>query len=146
MSAGKHTVYKKKIVSSDGLGKPIMIGGGDGTPTSNAGPIAHLDGYHALSSGSATLTARQHGGTIVSGAAATYTCLTGSELDAAFPNLPVGATWDLWVMSTSGTATLAGATGVTLNGDGAVVVNEQSVFRFVKTAAATYLVGRAHGA
>ena len=148
MSAGKHTEYKKKIVSSDGLGKPLMIGGGDGTPTSGAGPVAMLSGYWALDDGAPTLTAPQHGGviTMTTTAARAATTLTGAQLDAAFPNLPVGAHWDLHIVNLGSDAlTLtAGASGVTVRG-GAVASAESATFKFIKTAAETYVVSRSYG-
>jgi transcription initiation factor TFIID subunit TAF12 len=92
----------------------------------------------------ATLTAAQvTGGMLVanpgSGAAATYTLPTGALIDAAVPNATVGSTFDLNLINigtSSGTATLATATGLTDGGNAftVVAVTSSAMFRFRKTA------------
>lgn len=151
MSGGKHAIYQMKILGADGLNKPMMIGGGDGTPTSGAGPLVRLDGYWDLADTAPTLTAQQHAGTIVGTPTANraYTTLTGAQLEAAFPNIPVGGTWDLHIANLAGAThsiTLtAGASGVTVRG-GAIAAAESATFRVIKTAASTYVFSRAYGA
>jgi hypothetical protein len=97
----------------------------------------------------ATLTAAQiTGGMLVASpgaAAATYTLPTGTLLDAAVPNATVGSTIDLNVVNlgtTAGTVTFAAGTGVTDGGNGltAVAITSSALFRFRRTADATWLV------
>lgn len=97
----------------------------------------------------ATLTAAQVTGNWLvanpSTSAATYTLPTGAQIDAAVPNATVGSTFDLAVVNvgtSSGTVTLATATGITDGGNAfvAVAVTSSAVFRFRKTADAAYTV------
>lgn len=147
MSGGKQAIYQRKILGADGLNRAIMIGGGDGNPTTGAGPVAMLDGYWAMADAAATLSAGQHGGaiTMTPGAGRALTVLTGAELDAAFPSLPIGANWSLHLVNLAAAThalTLTGATGVTVRG-GAVAAAASATFKFIKTAAATYIVSPA---
>ena len=91
----------------------------------------------------ATLTAAQiTGGMLVanpSTSAATYTLPTAAQIDAAVPNATVGSTFDLNVVNvgtSSGTVTLATATGLTDGGNAfvAVAITSSAAFRFRKTA------------
>lgn len=80
-----------------------------------------------------------------SGAAATYTLPTAALIDAAVPNAIVGSTFDLSVVNTgtsSGTVTLATATGITDGGNAFTVVpvSSSALFRFRKTADNAYTV------
>ena len=97
----------------------------------------------------ATLTAAQ----VVNGmlyanpstSAATYTLPTAALIDAAVPNATVGSTFDLAIVNvgtSSGTVTLATATGITDGGNAFVAVSTTSsaLFRFRKTADAAYTV------
>ena len=97
----------------------------------------------------ATLTAAQ----IVNGmlyanpstSAATYTLPTAALIDAAVPNATVGSTFDLALINvgtSSGTVTLATATGITDGGNAFVAVSTTSsaLFRFRKTADGAYTV------
>ena len=98
----------------------------------------------------ATLTAAQvTGGMLVanpgSTPAATYTLPTAALIDAAVPNATVGSTFDLNLINTgtsSGTVTLATATGLTDGGNAFVVVavTSSAMFRFRKTGDAAYTV------
>ena len=97
----------------------------------------------------ATLTAAQVVGNWLvanpSTSAATYTLPTGAQIDAALPNASVGSTFDLAIVNTgtsSGTVTLATATGITDGGNAfvAVAVTSSAVFRFRKTDTAAYTV------
>jgi len=97
----------------------------------------------------ATLTAAQVTGNWLvanpSTSAATYTLPTGALIDAAVPNATVGSTFDLAVVNvgtSSGTVTLATATGITDGGNAfvAVAITSSAVFRFRKTGDAAYTV------
>ena len=97
----------------------------------------------------ATLTAAQVTGNWLvanpSTSAATYTLPTAALIDAAVPNASVGSTFDLSVVNvgtSSGTVTLATATGITDGGNAfvAVAVTPSAVFRFRKTADAAWTV------
>jgi len=97
----------------------------------------------------ATLTAAQiTGGMLVanpSTSAATYTLPTAALIDAAVPNATVGSTFDLNVVNvgtSSGTVTLATATGLTDGGNAfvAVAITSSAAFRFRKTGDAAWSV------
>lgn len=98
---------------------------------------------------SATLTAAQVTGNWLvanpSTSAATYTLPTGALIDAAVPNASVGTTFDLYLVNTgttSGTVTLATATGITDGGNAfvAVAITSSALFRFRKTGDGTWTV------
>lgn len=77
--------------------------------------------------------------------AATYTLPTAALIDAAVTNAKVGSVFDLNVINTgtsSGTVTLATATGITDGGNAFVVVpiTSSALFRFRKTGDAAYTV------
>ncbi len=97
----------------------------------------------------ATLSAAQVVGGMLyanpSTSAATYTLPTAALIDAALPNATVGSTFDLSVINigtSSGTVTLATATGITDGGNAfvAVAVTSSALFRFRKTAEGAYTV------
>jgi hypothetical protein len=97
----------------------------------------------------ATLTAAQVTGNWLvanpSTSAATYTLPTAALIDAAVPNATVGSTFDLAVVNvgtSSGTVTLATATGITDGGNAfvAVATTSSALFRFRKTAEGAYTV------
>jgi len=97
----------------------------------------------------ATLTAAQiTGGMLVanpSTSAATYTLPTAALIDAAVPNATVGSTFDVNVVNvgtSSGTVTLATATGLTDGGNAfvAVAITSSAAFRFRKTGDAAWTV------
>jgi hypothetical protein len=97
----------------------------------------------------ATLTAAQIlGGILVanpSTSAATYTLPTAALIDTGLPNATVGSTFDLAIVNlgtSSGTVTLATATGLTDGGNAFVAVGTTSsaLFRFRKTADGAYTV------
>jgi len=98
----------------------------------------------------ATLTAAQvTGGMLVanpgSGSAATYTLPTAASIDAILTSAKVGSTFDLNLINigtSSGTATLATATGLTDGGNAftVVAVTASALFRFRKTGDAAYSV------
>ena len=102
----------------------------------------------------ATLTAAQiTGGMLVanpSTSAATYTLPTAAQIDAAGPNATVGSTFDLNVVNvgtSSGTVTLATATGLTDGGNAvvAVAVTSSAQFRFRKTGDGAWTVYKIAG-
>lgn len=136
-------MYHSKVRSAGGKGSAIQLGG-NGTDTDGCGPVIRNEGYWAFDAGSTTLTAQQHSGviTMTPTAASTLTTLTGAQLDAAFPGIPIGANWDLMVVNlaalTHALTLTAGASGVTVV-DGAVAATKTQLFRFYKTAAATYI-------
>ena len=77
--------------------------------------------------------------------AATYTLPTAALIDAAVPNATVGSTFDLNVVNvgtSSGTVTLATATGLTDGGNAfvAVAITSSAAFRFRKTGDAAWSV------
>ncbi len=97
----------------------------------------------------ATLTAAQvTGGMLVanpSTSAATYTLPTAASIDAIVTSAKVGSTFDLNVINigtSSGTVTLATATGITDGGNAfvALAITSSALFRFRKTGDATYTV------
>ena len=97
----------------------------------------------------ATLTAAQVVNQMLvanpSGTAAVYTLPTAALIDAAVPNATVGSTFDLSIVnigSSSGTVTLATATGITDGGNAfvAVAITSSAMFRFRKTGDAAYTV------
>jgi hypothetical protein len=80
-----------------------------------------------------------------SGAAATYTLPTAALIEAAVPNATVGSTFDLSLVNigtSSGTVTLATATGITDGGNAftVVAVTTSALFRFRKTGDNAYTV------
>ena len=95
-----------------------------------------------------TITAAQIIGGLLSytGTGHTLTTPTGTLLDAAFTNAVapplVGSSFDFGVNATTGTATLAGGTGVTDNASGVgsllVTTGTSATFRLVKTGDATW--------
>jgi len=79
------------------------------------------------------------------GSGHTLTTPTGTQLDTLFGNaqsLLIGSSFDFGVNATTGTATLAGGTGVTTNasGAGSMLVTDatSATFRLVKTGTATW--------
>ena len=80
------------------------------------------------------------------GSGHTLTLPTGTLIDAAFTNAVapslVGSSFDFGVNATTGTATIAGGTGVTTNASGAgsmlVTAATSATFRLVKTGDATW--------
>jgi len=97
----------------------------------------------------ATLTAAQvTGGWLVanpSTSAATYTLPTAASIDAIVTSAKVGSTFTLNIINTgtsSGTVTLATATGMTDGGNAfvAVAITSSAQFTFRKTGDATYTV------
>ena len=79
-----------------------------------------------------------------SGGNVTMTSATGAQLDAAFPNLKTGEAIPQYHSSNDGTntSTIAGGTGVTLVGSGAVI-NTGGQYLLIKTGTATYDLVRA---
>ena len=97
----------------------------------------------------ATLSAAQILGGMLyanpSTSAATYTLPTAALIDTALPNATVGSTFDLAIINvgtSSGTVTLATATGITDGGNAFVAISTTSsaLFRFRKTADGAYTV------
>jgi len=147
MSSGKHTQYAKKILSSEGKAQPLILGGGDGAATaaaaspSTAGPVVLAGGYNTLAAAD-TLKAAGHAGILVwTGAVGNVTCMTGALLTAAYPDIPIGASWTLTIVAAgTNTVTLVGAAGVVVSGTATVANAVRTMFQFVKTGAATYIV------
>lgn len=103
----------------------------------------------ATATSTATLTAAQVTSNWLvanpSTSAATYTLPTGAQIDAAMVNASVGSTFDLYIVNigtSSGTVTLATATGITDGGNAfvAVAVTSSALFRFRKTADSAWTV------
>lgn len=103
----------------------------------------------ATATSTATLTAAQVTSNWLvanpSTSAATYTLPTGAQIDAAIANASVGSTFDLYIVNigtSSGTVTLATATGITDGGNAfvAVAVTSSALFRFRKTADSAWTV------
>ena len=103
----------------------------------------------ATATSTATLTAAQvTAGMIVanpSTSAATYTLPTAALIDEVVSSAKVGSTFDLSIVNigtSSGTVTLATATGLTDGGNAFVVVpvTSSALFRFRKTADGAYTV------
>jgi len=103
----------------------------------------------ATATSTATLTAAQvTAGMLVanpSTSAATYTLPTAALIDDAVSSAKVGSTFDLSIVNigtSSGTVTLATATGLTDGGNAFVVVpvTSSALFRFRKTADGAYTV------
>jgi ABC-type polysaccharide transport system permease subunit len=97
----------------------------------------------------ATLTVAQITGNMLvanpSTTAATYTLPTAALIDAAVTNAKVGSIFDLSIINigtSTGTVTLATATGITDGGNAFIVVpiTSSAVFRFRKTGDAAYTV------
>lgn len=97
----------------------------------------------------ATLTVAQITGNMLvanpSTTAATYTLPTAALIDASVTNAKVGSVFDLSIINTgtsTGTVTLATATGITDGGNAFAVcaVTTSALFRFRKTGDAAYTV------
>jgi hypothetical protein len=126
--------------------------GGGGQQIGAGNPAETIMGRLAApqtATSTATLTAAQVTGNWLvanpSTSAATYTLPTGTLIDAAVPNASVGSTFDLYVVNTgttSGTVTLATATGITDGGNAfvAVAITSSALFRFRKTGDGTWTV------
>ncbi|MEY2916061.1 MAG: hypothetical protein RL454_990 [Actinomycetota bacterium] len=126
--------------------------GGGGQQIGAGNPAETIMGRLAApqtATSTATLTAAQVTGNWLvanpSTSAATYTLPTGALIDAAVPNASVGSTFDLYVVNTgttSGTVTLATATGITDGGNAfvAVAITSSALFRFRKTGDGTWTV------
>jgi hypothetical protein len=98
--------------------------------------------------GDVTLTAVQMAGGIVacnkgSDAGLTVTTATAAQIDAAFPSLKVGSSFELTITNNnnsgaSSTVTVTGGTGVTVVGSTTVARFGGSTYKFVKTGTAAY--------
>lgn len=99
--------------------------------------------------GNATLTAAQFVGglyEIGGGTTATITTPTAAAVLAAFPNLQVGDCFDFCLVNGgSGTATMAGGTGVTPAAPGTVSTATMVVFRCVVTGVASPAISISKG-
>jgi hypothetical protein len=100
----------------------------------------------ASKAAAATLTIAELEAGIIqyTGALATLTLPTGTDIETGTPNVfPVDMAFDFSVINTgSGTATLGTATGLTLVGSMAVTAGVSGMFRVRKTATNTYTVYR----
>jgi len=126
--------------------------GGGGQQIGAGNPAETIMGRLAApqtATATATLTAAQVTGNWLvanpSTTAATYTLPTAALIDAAVPNASTGSTFDLYVVNTgtsTGTVTLATATGITDGGNAFVVVaaTSSALFRFRKTGDAAWSV------
>lgn len=140
MSAGKHTIYRKKICSSEGLNQALTLSGGNGTAT-GSGPVVQYAGHASLGGTAAiALTAAQHYGHLSATPTAgrAWTTLTGAQLDAAFPDMPIGGTFKLTISNlaaaTHAITLTAGASGVVVT-SGAVAAATSKTFTVVRAAA-----------
>jgi len=116
---------------------------GDGNTTS---PILGVMKTSAIGSytGNATVTTAELLSGLLSytGAGHTLTLPTAALLDAAVPAAKVGSFIEFGVNATTGTATLAGGTGITTNATGAgslaVAAAASARYRLVKTGTAAW--------
>jgi hypothetical protein len=126
------------------------IGGGQQIGDGNLNELI-LDFFASPQTATATASvtvAQITGGMLVanpSTTAATYTLPTAALIDATVTNAKVGSVFDLNVINTgtsSGTVTLATATGITDGGNAFVVVpiTSSALFRFRKTGDAAWTV------
>jgi hypothetical protein len=97
----------------------------------------------------ATLTTADLANGIITynGAVANLTTPTGVEIDAAFSSMKVNSCFDIFInnIGSTNTVTLAGGTGVTLNGVGTVVAGAACNFRARKSGDGTYVFNRIAG-
>lgn len=125
-----------------------------GAPTANpifTGNVFMQMGSHTVKSAAATLTAAEllTRYILYSGAAATLTMPTGTLIDTALTAalgsaLPNDRAFEFTIgNSGTGTATLGGATGLTLAGPMGVTTGTSATFRVRKVAANTFTVYRA---
>ncbi len=101
----------------------------------------------ALSDADASLTAAQIANskifTIAASTTRTLTLALATEIIAAVAGYSVGMEWDLTVVNTStGSATLAGATGTTLVGSAVVAANTSGTWRVYIASATTVVLYR----
>jgi len=131
VTAGTGTASKALVL--DSTGDVAMPANGVLSPNATRNTIANAG----------TITDAQHRDLVLyqdaSGGAVTMTTRTGTQLAAAFPNLPVGGVIPQFVASNhaTNTSTIAGGTDVTLVGSGAVT-NTGGSFLLIKTAATTF--------
>ena len=138
------------------FGPYTAIPNGDGGYQLGAGNLAEANMQVVTvtsATGDITLTAAQALGGIIScnkgsDAALTVTSPTGAQLDAGLPSAKIGSTFELTVTNNNNTGAsstvtfAAGASGVTLVGTGAIARYDAATYRFVRTAAATWLAYR----
>jgi hypothetical protein len=114
--------------------------------TMTTGVVYKNQPAQASKAAAATLTIAELENGIIqyTGAAATLTLPTGTNIETGTPNVfPVNMAFDFSVINTgSGTATLGTATGLTLVGSMAVTAGVSGMFRVRKTATNTYTVYR----
>jgi len=133
------------------FGPYSAIPNGDGGYQLGSGNLAEPNMQVAVVTsltGDATLTVSQLAGGIVScnkgsDAGLTVTTPTATAIDAAFPSMKTGSTFELTITNNnnsgaSSTVTFAGGTGVTLVGTATVARYGGSTYRFVKTGTAAY--------
>lgn len=131
VTAGTGTASKALVL--DSTGDVAMPANGVLSPNATRNTIANAG----------TISDAQHRDLVLyqdaSGGAVTMTTRTGTQLSAAFPNLPVGGVVPQFVASNhaTNTSTIAGGTDVTLVGSGAVTSTGGS-FLLIKTAATTF--------
>jgi hypothetical protein len=114
--------------------------------TMTTGVVYKNQPAQAVETAAATLTIAELEGGIIqyTGAAATLTLPTGTNIETGTPNVfPTDMSFDFSVINTgSGTATLGTATGLTLVGAMTVTAGVSGMFRVRKTATNTYTVYR----
>lgn len=133
------------------FGPYSAIPNGDGGYQLGAGNIAEPNLQVAVVTaltGDATLTVSQLAGGIIScnkgsDAGLTVTTPTAAAIDAAFPSMKTGSTFELTISNnnnsgSSSTVTFAAGTGVTIVGSPTVARYGGATFRFVKTGTAAY--------
>jgi hypothetical protein len=111
---------------------------GDGNPSEL---VVTAKPAHAAYTAAATLTPADLAGGAVTyaGAGANLTLPLATDLDAAFPNLPAGASFEFSVAATgAGTATVVTNTGWTTTGTLTVATTTATRFRVRKLAAGSY--------
>ena len=124
----------------NGTGGYQVGNGAAGEPILGVMSISAIGSY----TGNATVTTGELLSGLLSytGAGHTLTLPTGTLLDAAVPSAVTGSYIEFGVNATTGTATLAGGTGITTNATGAgsllVTAATSARFRLVKTGTATW--------
>lgn len=101
-------------------------------------------GAPSLYTGTATITVAELLTGILSytGAGHTLTLPTATQLDTAFPNAKVNNAFDVLVIATTGTATIAVGTGITAVGALTVAASTATRFRLRKTGVAAWTIYR----
>lgn len=115
-----------------------MGGLNKGTPFLNTGAVVAFGGTNQTLTVAHLLNGKING--TPTGAAA-YTTPTAAEIDAAFPDVATGDSFEVTIVNTSGGAnaiTVTGGTGVTVKGTAAIAQNRCAKCLFLRTGAAAW--------